>query len=192
MPQGMLIFKRVFDFFLSIMSLFSLSGIIFFLWILATIDTRSNGFFFQVRIGQFGKPFQIIKLKTIHPKTNAISVLGRFLRKSKLDEVPQLFNILMGDMSFVGPRPDVPGYADKLKGADRQILLFKPGITGLASLKYRNEEELLLKQPSPLEYNDTVIYPDKVRLNLHYVQNYSFYLDLKILWFTLTGKSFQE
>jgi lipopolysaccharide/colanic/teichoic acid biosynthesis glycosyltransferase len=185
-------FKRVFDFFFSIVGLSFLIWLVFILWIVASIDTRSNGFFFQVRIGQFGRSFQIFKLKTMHPETGFISPIGRFLRKSKLDEVPQLFNILNGDMSFVGPRPDVPGYADVLKGADRQILLFKPGITGLASLKYRNEEDLLSKKSNPLHYNDTVIYPDKVRLNLWYVQNYSWYLDLKIVYCTLVGKPFRE
>jgi lipopolysaccharide/colanic/teichoic acid biosynthesis glycosyltransferase len=185
-------FKRVFDFLFSIVCLFALIGIIFILWILATIDTRSNGFFFQVRIGQFGKPFLIFKLKTIQPKTNAISAIGFFLRKSKLDELPQLFNVLIGQMSFVGPRPDVPGYADMLKGVNRQILLFKPGITSLASLKYRNEDDLLSKVPHPLLYNDTIIYPDKVRLNLWYVQNYSWCLDLRILYCTLVGKTFWE
>lgn len=114
-----------------------------------------------------------------------ITPLGAVLRKYKLDELPELWNVLIGDMSFVGPRPDVPGYADKLKGDDRDILLLKPGITGPATLKYRNEEELLATQPDPQAYNDNVIYPDKVRINLDYLHTHTILGDIKIIFKTL-------
>jgi lipopolysaccharide/colanic/teichoic acid biosynthesis glycosyltransferase len=142
---------------------------------------KKNGFFFQKRIGQYGKEFTIIKIKTIHPVSNKISKWSSFLRKNKLDELPQLFNILIGEMSFVGPRPDVPGYYDTLEGEERQILLLKPGLTSEATIKYVKEEELLKKQKKPLHYNDTIIFPDKVKINLKYYYEQSFLLDLKIL-----------
>ena len=108
-----------------------------------------------------------------------------FLRSSKLDELPQLLNVLKGEMTLVGPRPDVPGYADLLQGDDRIILTLKPGITGLASLKYRNEEQLLAQQPNPKQYNDEVIWPDKVRINKWYASNRTFLIDLQIIFYTL-------
>ena len=132
--------------------------------------------FTQKRVGQGGKLFTMYKFRsmTVAHSGSSVSVagesritpLGAKLRKYKLDELPELWNVLVGDMSFVGPRPDVPGYADQLKGEDRDILKLKPGITGPASLKYRNEEELLAAVENPQEYNDTVIYPDKIRINL--------------------------
>jgi lipopolysaccharide/colanic/teichoic acid biosynthesis glycosyltransferase len=112
------------------------------------------------------------------------------LRKTKLDELPQLLNILKGQMTFVGPRPDVPGYADKLVGADQIILKLKPGITGLASLKYRNEEQILSQQPNPQLYNDEVIWPDKVRINKWYAENRTLVMDVQILFYTLFPISF--
>ena len=180
-----LVIKRLFDFFLSFIGLLLLGWIIFILWVLATVDTQSNGMFFQNRIGQYGKIFKILKLKTIHPKTNAISVMGRFLRKSKLDELPQLFNVLIGDMSFVGPRPDIPGYYDQLQGENQKILELKPGLTSEASLKYFNEEKLLAQKKDALCYNDSVIFPDKVKMNLDYYYRRSFWMDIRILFDTL-------
>ena len=148
-------------------------------------QTNCSPIFFQSRIGKNGIPLTLYKLRTVHPTTNSISAFGKFLRKYKLDELPQLINILKGDMTFVGPRPDVPGYADELKGADRIILSVRPGVTGLASLKYRNEEYLLAKQPNPVAYNDNVIWPDKVRINKWYVENRTLWMDLKILFYTV-------
>ena len=113
---------------------------------------------------------------------------GAKLRKYKLDELLELWNVLIGDMSFVGPRPDVPGYADKLEGDDRRMLLLKPGITGPASLKYRDEEELLAEQENPQKYNDEVLFPDKVRINIEYLDNWSFWNDIKIIIYTILGK----
>lgn len=151
--------------------------------------------FRQKRVGQYGKLFTMVKFRTMSVGHNGTSVsvagearitpLGAFLRKYKLDELPELWNVLNGDMSFVGPRPDVPGYADKLEGEDRGILLLKPGITGPATLKYRNEEELLAQQPNPQKYNDEVIFPDKVRINLEYLRNHSLAGDILIIFETV-------
>lgn len=173
--------KRFFDILFSLIGLLLVGLIVLFFWVLASIDTQSNGFFIQERIGQWGKVFKIYKLKTIHPLTKKISFLGRFLRKSKMDEFPQLWNVLKGEMSFVGPRPDVAGYYDLLQGEARKILELKPGITSEASIKYKNEDILLEKQNNPLEYNDTVVFPDKVRMNLDYYYSHSFWGDIKII-----------
>ena len=164
-----------------------LIGISFLLLVIAitAIDTQSNGFFTQERIGQHGKSFLIYKLRTLHSKTNKSSLWGQFLRKTKLDELPQLLNILKGQMTFVGPRPDVLGYADELVGADRILLTLKPGVTGLASIKYRNEEQILSQQPNPQHYNDEVIWPDKVRINKWYAQNRTLIMDVQIIFYTL-------
>lgn len=154
--------------------------------------------FKQLRVGQYGKLFTMYKFRsmTVHHSGSSVSVagearitpLGAKLRKYKLDELPELWNVLIGDMSFVGPRPDVPGYADRLEGDDRRMLQLKPGITGPASLKYRNEEELLAKQDDPQKYNDEVLYPDKVRINLDYLEHWSFWKDIKIIIYTVLGK----
>ncbi len=157
---------------------------------ITAIDTQSNGFFTQERIGQYGKSFLIYKLRTLHVKTNKTSLWGRMLRKTKLDELPQFLNILKGEMTFVGPRPDVPGYADELVGADRILLTLKPGVTGLASIKYRNEEQILSQQPNPQHYNDEVIWPDKVRINKWYAQNRTLVMDVQIIFYTLFPVSF--
>lgn len=117
-----------------------------------------------------------------------ITLLGRFFRKTKIDELPQLINVFWGQMSFVGPRPDVPGFADQLKGNDRLILSVRPGITGPATLKFRDEENLLAKQSNPERYNREVIYPEKIRLNREYVEYYSFCKDIKYIFETIFGK----
>lgn len=159
-----------------------LSPLLLIGYVLASIDTKSNGFFMQDRVGQYGKFFKIYKLRSIQdPSQNKISVFGQFIRKTKIDELPQLFNILKGDMSVVGPRPDIKGYYDELKGEDRKILELKPGLTCEASLKYANEEYILAQQENPLEYNDTVLFPDKVKMNLEYYYNRSFFKDLQIV-----------
>ena len=176
--------KRLFDLLFSFVGLLIFSPIILIMALVAALDTGSSGFFLQDRVGQHGKLFRIIKLRTISAKTSAISKYGKFLRRSKIDELPQLYNVLIGEMSFVGPRPDVPGYADVLKGKDRAFLKLKPGLTGLASLKYRNEEALLALERNPLQYNDTVIWPDKIRLNNWYEEHRSFGMDLLILCYT--------
>ena len=147
--------------------------------------------FSQKRVGRNGELFTMYKFRsmTVAHSGSSVSVagearitpLGATLRKYKLDELPELWNVLIGDMSFVGPRPDVPGYADQLQGDERRILELRPGITGPASLKYRDEEELLAKVDNPVEYNDTVIFPDKVRINLYYLNHYSFMKDLQMI-----------
>ena len=155
--------------------------------------------FKQTRIGRHGRPFTMYKFRTMTVNHGGSSVsvagesritpLGAVLRRYKIDELPELWNVLKGDMSFVGPRPDVPGYADALQGDDREVLLLRPGITGPASLKYRNEEEILATVPNPQQYNDTVIFPDKVRINRYYLHNYSFITDIKMIFCTVLGKT---
>lgn len=177
--------KQVFDFVLAAILILFLMPVLIILFVIASLDTSSNGIFFQTRIGQYGKPFTIFKIKTIHEQKRTCSKVGQTLRKFKLDEFPQLFNILKGDMSFVGPRPDIEGYYDKLVGEDRKVLELKPGLTCEASIKYRDEEYLLNNQEDPLAYNDKVLFPNKVKMNLDYFENMSFKNDTKILFKTL-------
>jgi len=177
--------KQVLDFVLAAILILFLMPILIILFLITSLDTSSNGIFFQSRIGQYGKPFIIFKFKTIHPQKRTCSKIGQILRKFKLDELPQLFNILNGDMSFVGPRPDIEGYYDNLTGEDRKVLELKPGLTCEASIKYRDEENLLKKQEDPLAYNDEVLFPSKVKMNLEYFENMSFRNDIKILFKTL-------
>ena len=159
-------------------------------------------FFRQRRVGLGGRLFTMVKFRTMTLNHGGSSVsvagesritpLGARLRRWKLDELPELWNVLVGDMSFVGPRPDVPGYADALTGEQRDILLLRPGITGPASLKFRNEEELLAQVPDPQRYNDEVIFPDKVRLNLLYLHDHTLLLDLKMILATALGRRITE
>lgn len=190
--------KRSFDILASGCGLILTGWIIILAYVTATIDTRKSGFFTQERIGRYGKSFKVIKIRTmrdiptIHTTVTTwddprITSLGRLFRKMKVDELPQLINIFLGQMSFVGPRPDVAGFADRLSGDDRVILSVRPGITGPATLKYRKEEETLAGQENPEKYNDEVIFPDKVRLNREYVENYSFLKDIKYIFQTILG-----
>ena len=195
-----MVLKYVFD------RVAALLGLLLIWWLLIVvavlIKVKMPGgpaLFRQTRIGRHGKPFTIFKFRTMTVGHGGSSVsvagesritpLGAVLRKYKIDELPELWNVLVGDMSFVGPRPDVPGYADRLQGDDREVLELRPGITGPASLKYRNEEELLAAVDNPQEYNDTVIYPDKVRINRYYLHNYSFISDIKMILCTVLGKT---
>lgn len=163
---------------------------------------RASGFFVQTRVGRYGRPFQLIKIRTMRASqavtTNVttrrdarITPYGAWLRRTKLDELPQLVNVLRGEMSLVGPRPDVPGYADLLEGDDRIVLSVRPGITGPASLAYRNEEEILASVEDPERYNREVIYPDKVRINRAYVVGYSLWEDVRILLATVVGRDLE-
>ncbi len=190
------IIKRVFDFSFSLIGLLITWPIILIAWIIASIETKSNGMFSQIRVGENGKLFKIYKIKTMKDKKGTtittanddrITKSGKFFRKYKIDELPQLLNILMGDMSFVGPRPDVEGYADKLEEEDRIILSVKPGITGPASLKYKKEEEILAGVENPKEYNDKVIWPDKVKINKEYIKNWSLKKDIEYIIKTIKG-----
>ncbi len=191
--------KSFFDRCMSFIGLIILSPILLVVAILIRLKMPGGPVIFkQLRVGQYGKLFTMYKFRsmTVHHSGCSVSVagearitpLGAKLRKYKLDELPELWNVLIGDMSFVGPRPDVPGYADRLEGDDRRMLQLKPGITGPASLKYRNEEELLAKQDDPQKYNDEVLYPDKVRINLDYLEHWSFWKDIKIIIYTVLGK----
>ena len=187
---------------------FALVGMIIalplFIMIPVMIKTGSKGtiLFTQKRVGRNGRLFTIFKFRTMAGNNNSNTVTtkfdsritreGDFLRKWKLDELPELFNVLIGDMSFVGPRPDVPGYADKLNGDDRRMLQLRPGITGPATLKYLDEEELLAKFPDPNRYNDEVIFPDKVRINLKYLETHSLVGDIKIIIDTLLRKKYHD
>jgi lipopolysaccharide/colanic/teichoic acid biosynthesis glycosyltransferase len=193
-----ILFKRAFDIIASLAGLLLLSPVILLCWLVATLDTRSNGFFIQKRIGRHGRVIRVCKIKTMYPGDGkrssiasrniaVISRSGRIFRKYKLDELPQLFNVLIGSMSFVGPRPDVPGYADHLQGEDRAILSLRPGITGPASIKYKDEESILAAVDDPETYNDRIIWPDKVRINREYLNNYSLLRDLRYIFQTILG-----
>ena len=190
-----MILKRTFDIVLSIFAIFLLFPSILVVSFLIVIDSGFPIFFLQKRIGRGAKEFNIIKFRTMKTNNENITItvsddsritrIGKYLRKTKIDELPEILNVLFGQMSFVGPRPDVKGYADKLKGANRKILALRPGITGPASLKYYNEEYILSKKSNPKKYNDEVIFPDKVKINMDYFHNRSFFLDLKIIFATI-------
>jgi len=193
--------KRVFDIFFSILGLIILFPFLFILSVFIKSTSKGSLFFIYERVGKDGIFFKMIKFRTmtvIQDSNSTISIKGDnrvtkagvFLRRYKLDELPELINVLIGDMSFVGPRPDVPGYADKLVGDDKDILKLRPGITGLASLRYLNEEEILAKQENPKAYNDEVIYPDKVKINLDYYNNQSIWIDIKIIFATIFRTSY--
>ena len=184
--------KRSFDLVFSFFGLSITWWLILLAWLGSSFDTRSNGFFIQKRVGRDGKIFRLVKIKTMRPIDEVtttvtrrgdprITPLGAFFRRTKIDELPQLWNVLLGDMSFVGPRPDVPGFADRLQGEERAMLSLRPGITGPATLKYRNEEEILSQQPDPESYNRNVIWPDKVTINLDYIRNWSLRSDIRYI-----------
>jgi len=184
--------KRAFDIFLAIFGIIMTFWIMLLAFIVASFETKSFGIFMQNRVGQGGNIFKVFKIKTMKPVEGVYTTIttandmritrsGKFFRDTKIDELPQLFNVLFGSMSFVGPRPDVKGYADELEGEDRIILSVRPGITGPASLKYKNEEEILSKQSDPKEYNDNVIWPDKVAINRDYIKNWSLKKDIEYI-----------
>ncbi len=189
--------KRLFDVVLASVGLLLTWPIILMAWTIAAIETRSNGFFLQKRVGEGGRLFTIIKIKTMYSSASGSTITtandsritrsGRWFRRYKIDELPQLINILKGDMSFVGPRPDVPGYMDRLEGDDRILLSVKPGITGPATIKYKNEEEILAQVDDPQKYNDEVIWPDKVRINKEYIKNWSLKKDIYYIIKTIKG-----
>ena len=190
--------KRAFDLVVAAIGLLVFWPLIFVGWIAATISTRQNGFFFQKRVGYQGRLFSVVKLRSMKAvegltttvtsdKDVRVTPVGWWLRKLKFDELPQLFNVLLGQMSFVGPRPDVPGFADQLTGEDRIVLTIRPGITGPATIAFRNEEELLAGVDDPESYNREVIWPEKVRLNKDYIRDYSLRGDIKYIWQTAVG-----
>lgn len=215
-----MILKFVFDRVMALLGLFLLWPVILLIAILIKMKMPGGPVFFvQKRVGRGGKNFDICKFRTMINASDVtwssvsiagesrITPLGAILRKYKIDAIPELWNVLIGDMSFVGPRPDVPGYADKLQGENRVVLKLRPGITGPASLKYRREEEMFeliqseLREKGELrnerwgvvhsiqEFNDKIIYPDKVRLNIYYYKHYSFVKDLQMILCTVLGKN---
>lgn len=217
-----MILKLIFDKVVSFIGLLILWPVLLVVALLIKWKMPGPILFCQQRVGRYGEIFTVYKFRTMTVKAEAavasrnseatsiasqeqsrITPLGEKLRRYKLDELPELWNVLKGDMSFVGPRPDVPGYADQLQGEDREVLLLRPGITGPASLKYRNEEDILEAVDEALqkgrrglpigittvqEYNDNVIYPDKVRLNRYYLHHYSFIKDIQMIVCTVLGK----
>ncbi|WP_308592723.1 sugar transferase [uncultured Porphyromonas sp.] len=190
--------KWLFDRIMSLVGLIVLSPVLLVVAILIRVKMPGGPVLFkQKRVGKDGKLFTMVKFRSMSVAHGGSSVsvagesritpLGAKLRKYKLDELPELWNVFIGDMSFVGPRPDVPGYADKLEGEDRVILKLRPGITGPASLKYRDEETLLATVEDPIRYNDEVIFPDKVRINKEYYYNWSFWQDIRYIVRTVCG-----
>ena len=211
-----MILKFLFDRIVSFIGLLFLWPVLVIVAILVKIKMPGGpAFFVQKRVGRGGKLFKCHKFRTMTMKHSGSSVsvagdsritpLGAKLRHYKLDELPELWDVLIGNMSFVGPRPDVPGYADQLQGDDRDVLKLRPGITGPATLKYRLEDEMIAEyvaqkqkegdmrdaQVIAVEYNDTVIYPDKVRLNCYYYRNYSFVKDIQMLFCTVLGRKME-
>lgn len=211
MNQNMIL-KWLFDRIVAFFGLLLLWPILFVVTIMVKVKMPGGPVFFvQKRVGMGGKLFDCHKFRTMTVKHNGSTVsvagdnritpFGATLRHYKLDELPGLWDVLIGNMSFVGPRPDVPGYADKLTGDERDVLKLRPGITGPATLKYRLEDEMICEfvakrqaegdvrpmQEIATEYNDTVIYPDKVRLNCYYYRHYSFIKDIEIIFATVLG-----
>lgn len=194
-----MLLKYIFDRLMALIGLLVLWPVLLVVTIMIRIKMPGGPVIFkQKRVGRNGKLFTMYKFRsmTIGHNGSSVSVagesritpLGAKLRHYKLDELPELWNVLIGEMSFVGPRPDVPGYADQLKGKDRDVLKLRPGITGPASLKYRYEEDLLATQSNPQKYNDEVIFPDKVRINLYYLHHYSFFKDIEMIFCTVLGR----
>lgn len=197
----MMLLKWLFDRVVSFFGMVLLFWLYILVAILIKIKMPGPVLFVQKRVGRYGRLIKVHKFRSMRVKeagdidtgvaaaeVNRITPLGEKLRKYKLDELPELWDVFIGNMSFVGPRPDIPGYADKLEGEDREILELRPGITGPASLKYRNEEEILANVDDPQKYNDEIIYPDKVRLNRYYLHHYSFWMDIKMIIATVLGK----
>lgn len=207
-----MIIKWIFDRVVALIGLLFLWPILLMVAIMVKVKMPGGpAFFVQRRVGKNGQLFNCHKFRTMKVNHNGSTVsvagdsritpFGATLRHYKLDELPGLWDVLIGNMSFVGPRPDVPGYADKLMGNDRDVLKLRPGITGPATLKYRLEDEMISEhvakmqekgdtrpmQEIAIEYNNTVIYPDKVRLNCHYYSHYSFIKDIEIIFATVLG-----
>lgn len=209
-----MIIKYMFDRVVALIGLLFLWPVLLVVAIMVKVKMPGGpAFFVQKRVGKGGKLFDCHKFRSMTVKHNgsAVSVagdsritpFGATLRHYKLDELPGLWDVLIGNMSFVGPLPDVPGYADKLEGGDRDVLKLRPGITGPATLKYRFEDEMISDyvakkqaegdereaQEIAIEYNDNVLYKDKVRLNCYYYHHYSFIKDIQMILCTVLGKN---
>lgn len=208
-----MLLKWIFDRVVALLGLLCLWPLLFVTAVMVKVKMPGGpAFFCQKRVGKDGKLFTCHKFRTMTVKHNGSTVsvagdsritpFGATLRHYKIDELPGLWDVLIGNMSFVGPRPDVPGYADKLQGVDRDVLKLRPGITGPATLKYRLEDEMISEyvakkqsegdtramQEIAVEYNDKVIYPDKVRLNYYYYHHYSFIKDIEMIFATVLGR----
>ena len=188
--------KRTFDLVFSISGLCLLWPIILITIPVARYSTGASGIYKQRRIGRYGSSFEVYKLRTMKENSNNVSTVtvaddpritrcGAFFRKTKIDELPQLWNVVRGEMSVVGPRPDVEGFADALTGDARRILQLRPGITGPATIKYRHEEKILAEAIDPERYNSEVVYPDKIRLNLDYIDAWSLLTDIRLILITV-------
>lgn len=185
--------KRIFDFLLSLIGVIILSPIFIIVSISIKIDSEGSVLFLQKRVGRYGKEFNIYKFRTMVTdaerlgkqitvgKDNRITRVGAFLRKFKIDELPQLFNVLKGDMSLVGPRPEVPKYVDLYTDEQRKVLDVRPGITDMASLRYKDENDILGKVENPEEYYINVIMKDKLRLNLEYIEKSNVFFDIYLI-----------
>ena len=191
-----MLLKRLFDIAVSGAGLVVLSPLFALLCALVKYSSRGPVFFRQKRVGRGARLFTAIKFRTMYNGTEKhgvitaasdprITRLGRILRRLKIDELPQLWNVLVGNTSLVGPRPDVPGYADRLSGEARKILDLRPGITGPATLYFRFEEQLLAAVPDPARFNDEVLWPMKVAMNLNYLKSWSFWRDIGFILITL-------
>ena len=188
LDQNQRMIKSLFDYGIGFFIFLSLIVPIMILVIISTYIFNRFGLYAQERIGKNGKPFIIFKIRSLHDNESQKSKFGSFIRKHKLDEWPQVINVLNGDMSLVGPRPDLLGFADQLKGENKIILSIKPGITGPASIRFKNEEFILSKMQNPKKYAHEVIWPEKVRINKEYVSNWSLSKDICCLWDTIFMK----
>ncbi|MBS9768172.1 MAG: sugar transferase [Flavobacteriaceae bacterium] len=188
--------KRLFDFVVSFLGLLAISPILLIVAILIVIDSKGGVFYRQVRVGKGNKDFRIFKFRTMHTNADKLGLItiggrdprvtkvGYYLRKYKLDELPQLINVLVGDMSFVGPRPEVRKYVDLYTEEQKKVLQVRPGITDLASIEFRNENEILEKQENPNQYYIDVIMPHKLDINLKYLKNRSLLKDIGVIFKT--------
>ena len=189
--------KRLFDITFSIIGLILLFPVFIIISVIIKIDSRGSIFYKQTRVGKDNKDFQIIKFRSMKtgaeenfplPKKqyhNQITRVGKYLRKYKFDELPQLINVLLGEMSFVGPRPVLRKFVDEYTAEQMQVLSVRPGITDIASIKYRNEYKILNSVENPAEYYKNVIMQDKLALNLYYIKNHSLFLDIKLIFKTI-------
>jgi lipopolysaccharide/colanic/teichoic acid biosynthesis glycosyltransferase len=182
--------KRAFDLSVAGLALLVSWPIMLVAVVVASLETRAGGVFRQTRIGLDGREFEVLKIRTMRPVDGStvttagdarITRSGALMRRFKIDELPQLVNVLRGEMSIVGPRPDVPGFADRLTSRDRVVLAVRPGITSPAALAYQHEEELLARADDPEHHNREVIWPDKVRINRDYVEHWSLAADVACL-----------
>lgn len=189
--------KRIFDIFCSFFGLLVLSPLLLIVALLVATTSRGGVFYRQVRVGKDFRNFKILKFRSMRPdsdkkglltvgsRDNRVTKVGYFIRKYKIDELPQLINVLVGDMSFVGPRPEVPKYVEMYNDEQRKVLSVRPGITDYASIEYRNENDILAKSDNPEQTYIDEVMPAKLKLNLQYISEMSLKTDLKIIFGTI-------